>query len=271
MPTDPPNYGESPLITVQLMFHEGDKHLVPRCYESILNQGFESRNLQLQMVYDGSIPQEDVKDLKDLVSDCPHAVSVIESGRKFGYYCAPRNQALPHAWGHYIAHIDADNEWKPGHLYGLLQAIRTPGESGIPHFTYSRREYVTDYEPEEDQRLPLGPSPLYEWTKENIEALASSPMKNFIDTGDFLIGRSALYELAERTRTVWDSTKRRFGDWDLVRRLATANIRGKAVDQVTHIYHWTGDNIQLNRPGDEDLVVIPLGKYEDLKRQGKVK
>jgi hypothetical protein len=43
------------------------------------------------------------------------------------------------------------------------------------------------------------------------------------------------------------------------------------VDQITHIYHWTGRNLQTTRPlQGQDTVMIPADQYEILKRTGAI-
>jgi hypothetical protein len=163
-----------------------------------------------------------------------------------------------------------DNEFKPEHLEGLLDAIRVPHpETGWPHFVYSRREYVKD-EGAKDAKLPEGASPLREWNDKHRKMLHASAMNNFVDTGDFLISRGAMYELAERTGCMWNTELRRFGDWELMCRLDRAGFRGQAVDQVSHIYHWTGDNLQTNRKS-ENMVTLPADVYERMVQQGLIK
>jgi hypothetical protein len=189
---------------------------------------------------------------------------------KNGYYPYARNKNLAASFGFYIAHMDADNEWKASHLSGLLAAIREPdGALGWPHFVYSRREYTRDAGAPED--LPVGKSPLVPWTAESRKRLAAGPSGNFIDTGDFLIGKSTLYELAERTGCVWNTDLRRFADWDLANRLSAAGFRGRAVDQVTHVYHWHEGNLQHQRPlHGEDTVLMPETLYERFKQWGLI-
>ena len=197
-------------------------------------------------------------------------VMFVGGDEKNGYYCVARNRALPDLRGFYVAHMDADNEFAPNHLSGLLAAIRIPHpDQGLPHFVYSRREYIHDKGA--DENLPTGPSPLVPWTQENIQRLQASPQGNFVDTGDFLVGKSALYRLAEKTGYVWNSGVRRFGDWDLVARMANTGFKGMAVDQVTNLYHWTGSNLQTTRKHVSDIDFIPVKSYERLKREGLIK
>jgi hypothetical protein len=224
--------------------------------------------MELQIVHDGPITEEE-QPYFDEIAGCLPIINVFEDPEKNGYYCCARNRAFPHAWGFYIAHMDADNEWRPNHLTGLLEAIRIPTDQGWPHFVYSRREYVRDEGASEN--MPVGKSPLVPWTQESRIRLDIEPTNNFIDTGDFLIGKGTLVELAERTGIIWNSELRRFADWDIVNRLSKAGFRGKPVDQITHIYHWTGRNLQTTRPlQGQDTVMMPADQYEILKRTGAI-
>ena len=187
-----------------------------------------------------------------------------------GYYTVARNRSMELARGLYIAHMDADNEYGPGHLSGLLKALRIPDpEGGWPHFAYSRRLYVRDADFTTDKDVPEGPSPFIPWAPQSRKRILEGPKTNFIDTGDMLIPRSVLFMLAEMSGHVWDVNARRFGDHDLVSRMIGCSFRGKAVDQTTNIYHWTGKNLQLTR-GLSEVMFIPAEVYEKMKEEGKL-
>lgn len=269
------NYTDQPLVSVILACHSGDVHLLDRALRSVENQ-LPLGQLEVVIAYDGD-PGKDEKDgvlamatIEEATRASTLPIKLCWSETKSGYYCVPRNKATTlMAWGLYIANLDADNEWREGHLRGLLAAIRSPlGSEGWPHFTYSLREYVKD-EGASD-KVPVGVCQLIEWTPEAVAHMKKSPYNNFIDTGDFLIGRSALYELAERTGCMWNSECRRFGDWDLVARMADAGYRGRLVPFATHVYHWTGQNLQVTRKLS-DIVMIPPSMYQSLKDQGLVR
>lgn len=227
--------------------------------------------LELQIVHDGPVDEAGELVLEELnkVIDIP--TTLFATPEAYGYYCAPRNQATLHLKGYYVVHMDADNEWLPGHLSGLLQALRTPdGDLGYPHFAYTRREYVED--------IPgcgpgTGPSPLVEWDKAAKKRLIQSPQGNFIDTGDFMVSRSVLYWIANQTGCIWNQDQRRFADWEIVcRGFVGCGLRGKAVDQVTHVYHWTGENIQLTRSADgAQTIAIPEYIYQQYLNKGLIK
>lgn len=263
------NWSDSPLVTVQLMTCEADVSLAPRAIASILKQDLDPKDLEIQVVFDGPPSESAQSTLEEALRPAKCPVNLFASPKRTGYYCVPRNMAFPYAWGFYMAHMDADNEWRPRHLSGLLAAIRSPqGDQGWPHFVYSRREYVIDEGA--STKLPSGPSVLIPWTPEYITKMATHPKFNFVDTGDFLIGKSTLQEVAERTGSVWNANVRRFGDWDLVKRMAQIGVRGHAVDQITHIYHWHGLNVQLTRRTVE-TIAVPYDLYQDFRKRGLIK
>lgn len=269
------NNSALPLVTVQVACHSGDVHLLPRALLSVERQDLDHREVEVQIVFDGTPTSSELDTIDEAFKRLLAAgfrddlVQLWSSKDKIGYYCWPRNRGVLLARGFYLAHLDADNEHKPNHLSGLLSAIRTPHpEDGWPHFVYSRREYVVD-EGFEGEPPCEGPSPLVEWAP-NFHRLSYGPKTNFVDTGDLLVGRSLFYRLAEATGKMWDPECRRFGDWELIQRMAQAGMRGRAVDQVSSVYHWTGSNLQLKR-SLSDYHIIPESAYKKLKAEGLIK
>jgi len=243
----PTNHSALPWISVQLMTHSGDLKYLARAIKSLLAQDIDLKQVELQIVHDGPVDPEEFE--KAMLGVPPLAVffgaSLHDTKEKYGYYTTPRNQWFPTLTGFYVVHMDADNEFEPPHLSGLLEAVRTPDpEQGLPHFAYTRRNYVNDM----DRPAPCeGPSPLVPWTREAAQRILAGPMSNFIDTGDFIVGRAAMFYLSEKTGCIWNAGIRRFGDHELLSRMAGLGFRGRAVDQVSHTYHWRGDNVQLTR------------------------
>jgi len=265
----PPNWSETPFVTVQLMCHSGDVHLLPRAVASVLDQDLDHTQIELQLVFDGNPTEKENAIIDDALLGHDFAMANLWHDKKNGYYCVPRQRCTPMINGLYVAFMDCDNEMAPGHLSGLLAAIREAHPTqGWPHFVYSRREYVSDMK--EGEPPVLGPSDLTPWEQERVSKLMLTPTNNFVDTGDMLIGKSTLFELAEMSGCIWNRQCRRFGDWDLVMRMASVGFRGRAVDQVTNIYHWTGDNLQLTRAVSE-VSFIPESVFEKLKAEGKMK
>jgi len=252
------NHSPTPLVTAIIRTHEGDAPLcATRAIPSVLAQDLSADHLQIIVVSDGQLSAPLEALLATALEDSRFPAVLLSGDKKYGYYCAPSNFATIEARGHYIAYLDADNEWRSHHLSTLLDAIRTPiGNEGWPHFVYSRRTYVSD--PGAPDGLPDGDSPLVEWTGRSVDRLLRGPLYNFVDSSDFLISKSALYWLADKTGQMWNTNVRRFGDWELVARMAGIGFRARAVDTVSHIYHWTGKNLQLTRkPGSSDVVMQP--------------
>jgi hypothetical protein len=270
------NYaGDRPLVSIVMAAHNGDIKYLPRCLASIQAQTIAD-DIELIVAFDGTPDEEAVAIMNDNPSKLPKqhpGVGVIwdPEGKKTGYYTLPRNRALPHCRAPYIANIDIDNEWRPAHLEGLVTAIREMSSSrGWPHFAYSRRDYVKDPECEDpEDKLPTGPSNYVPWNAETVMALNSSPNANFVDTSDFLMSKGAYYELGLRTGYPWNPDQRRFGDWELMCRVSRCGFWGVAVDQVTHIYHWTGKNLQTNR-WLSDITIVPESVYNKLVAEGLI-
>lgn len=262
-----PHHDNSPLITLQVMTCAKDLDLLPRAIRSIADQTLlnflRPEHIELQIVYDGQPPEDAFKNLE--APDVP--TSILGTEQIYGYYCVPRNAGIAVASGIYIAFLDADNEWAPTHIEGLLRGIRRAEPSdGWPHFVYSRREYVID--PGAPTDLPAGPSELFPWA-EFSDGLRRGPRWNFCDTGDMLWARSALYYLAELSGVMWNPNHRRFADWELVCRAREYGFRGRAIDQVTNIYHWTGSNLQLTRSA-EGVDAITPAQYELLRSKERL-
>lgn len=261
------NLGSQPLVTVVVVTHEGDHHLLPRALQSLEGQ-LPAGQLEVIVMNDGPSAPEFQTQLEAQVAGLGYSCEFIATPEHSGYYTVARNRSMEFARGLYVAHMDADNEFATNHLLGLLKALRIPDpQGGWPHFAYTRRTYVKD--PGCEQTVPEGPSPFMEWNEENRKALINGPKWNFIDTADMMIPRSVLYMLAERTGFVWDANARRFGDYDLVCRMLGCGFRGWAVDQATNIYHWTGTNLQLTR-GLSEVMFIHQEVYDKLKAEGKL-
>jgi hypothetical protein len=267
---NPVNHSDTPLVSVQIACHSGDAHLFPRAFASVLAQTLNHKQIQVVVCFDGTATEEEFAHIaRATTAHDFYSVDYYETETKYGYYTVPRNASLLRCWGFYQAFLDSDNEWKPAHLATLLEAIRTPTDDGWPHFVYSRRRYVID-EGCTDTRAVEGDSPLTLWTPENLARLVASPTGNFVDTGDFLVGRGLLAEMGERYGYIWHPEDRRFGDRNLMVRFAEMGTRGLAVDTVSHIYHWTGTNLQLTRKNDE-FIYLPIEEYEAFKAQGLFK
>lgn len=268
------NHAVTPLITVVVRCHEAYVKFLERALDSVLAQDLPDGLFEILVAWDGPEPPEVLPIWERMMDKTAHRHIRLESiwaTEVTGYYATPSNSAIIYyAYGSYVAHLDADNEWTPDHLRNLLEAIRTPdGKQGWPDFTYSRRLYVNDGS---DKTLPEGVSPYVPWTSQAVHQLTLGPSHNFIDSSDFLISRSVLFALAEVTGSVWDTSLRRFGDYDLIKRLAQSGFRGRAVNAVTHRYHWHDENLQTTRHPNEGAVMpIPYEMVEYYRQLGVLK
>jgi len=273
-----------PAVSVILNTHNGIKvpECLPRALESLKAQVFDN-TWEIIVVNDGPASKEIVDIVRgfcDQEGTDDGDLFVLNDGTKIpftfldagdepsGYQCYPKNQGIYVSRGEFVCFLDYDNEFTPNHLQVLFDAIH---EGKVwPDFAYGRRKYVIAFkdegEAEATVKLPEGheitlnerESPYMEWNQENLQHLAQ-PMTNFIDTSDFMIARGALWRTSLATGMLWNESKRRFGDWEFIARMVFfAGIRGKAVDEVVQVYHWTGDNMQLTRPvnGSPDKKVV---------------
>jgi len=243
-----------PVITAIIATHNRPKMLA-RALKSCLRQDLREP-WELIVVHDGPAGEETVKVVSALEPRFAKkniGLALIATREETGYYTFPRNLATQYAKGDYIANLDDDNEWLPGHLSTLLAALEEGEE--WPDFVYSRRRYVIDPGASKtfgEQTLPTGASSFVPWDERAKERLASSALNSFIDSGDFMVGRGAMYRLAMETGMMWNVDYRRFGDYELLcRAVYFGGWRGKAVNAVTHVYHWHGKNVSTSRPMHE--------------------
>jgi hypothetical protein len=268
------NHADSPLVTVLVVTHSGDCHLLGRALDSLCEQDMRLSEIEILIYFDGAPSDKDQKSLEPVLTD-PRLSSfyncqIIYGEEKNGYYCVGRNRITPLAQGFYISNMDADNEFAPNHLSGLAQAMRVPQEKGFPHFAYTRRKYIVDPGVEGAPTPDDLVSPLTPWVTETISHMMETPNNNFIDTGDFMVSKAALYRLADNTGCIWNSQCRRFADWDLICRFALSGFRGQPVDQITNLYHWTGVNVQMTS-GKDDLVCMDSDVYAKMVEDGLIK
>lgn len=241
---------EYPTVTSIVNTH-GDSPLLARALESVLKQDYTDQ--EVIVVHDGPVDSFShtmriCKEYATRLDEVGILLSMVALDEPSGYQCVPKNVATHMARGDYITYLDADNEWMPTKLSTLVSAM----EEGTvwPDFVYGRRLYVKDAGCERD--VSEGASPFVEPTQERVLEMAQTPMANFIDTGDFLVARGAMWRLQLATGKMWNEDLRRFGDWELlVRGMCYSGWRPKAVDSIVQTYHWTGANLQLTRPFHE--------------------
>ncbi len=246
--------------------------MIPRALDSVLAQSIDVP-WEVIVVNDGR-PTKDIRDAIEPYAKRFEARSVqftfFGTEDESGYQCKPKNVALLHAKGEYIAFLDYDNEWTPQHLDGLYAAMIAGNV--WPDFAYSRIKYVLDEGCDEEVTLPggkkkhklvTGDAPLQEWNQEGQNRLGQ-PLSNFIDTSSVMLSKGAFWRLSMATGFMWNEEYRRFGDWELMARgVFFAGWRGQAVDNLSLVYHWTGKNLQLTRPVNESPERRTVDEVED--------
>jgi glycosyltransferase involved in cell wall biosynthesis len=260
----------TPLVSVVLRTWEEQRKYLARSIPSILAQDLGAADMELLVCCDGPTSGETDEELNHLLADCGLRTRILCTEEHTGYYCVSSNMGIIMSKAPFVAFLDADNEWKPEHLSGLLAAILAPDpDFWLPAFVYSRQFYVRDEGASE--KLSVGPGRFVEWTRPNIAHSAANSANGFVDGSSLLVARSAFYYLAECTGTMWNPNCRRFGDWELVHRMANMGIRGRAVDQLTNLYHWTGENLQTQRRPHGDLIPLSPQEYDRLDRIGAIR
>ena len=239
--------------------------LLPRALQSVYEQLDTFKDFEDIVVDDAST--DDTGKVIELWAGFFDEVGIpyraFRLGENSGYQAVPKNIGIEQAKGDYIRFLDDDNEWTKGSLKLLVDEI----EKGDvwPDVVYGRREYVLDEgAPPDDKNgnpLFIGPSGLVKWDIDAKRRMAQSAMLNFIDTSDALISKGAFWWLVEHTQSMWNTSYRRFGDWELFCRashldvlLGVVSWKFKEVDSIVQKYHWTGKNLQLTRPLHETPV-----------------
>lgn len=246
---------EWPALTVIVSTYQRPQ-LLTRQLDSLLHQDFT--DYHIIVVYDGPADPKTVEVIGTYVplfEERGVALDLLKSGDEpSGYYCVPCNMALGFARGDYCLFVDDDNEVAPGALRALYQQIEE-GEVW-PDGVYGRRRYVRDpgcpEKTKEGVELVEGESPLVPWSEEAARFMGATVANNFIDKGDLLVSRGAMWMLQQFTDMVWNPSVRRFGDYEcFIRGVFFSGWRLKEIDKVVNIYHWTGQNLQITRSPNE--------------------
>lgn len=252
--TDPNLVDSWPAVSVHVATCHGRAAMLDRALASVLAQTYT--DYEVMVIHDG--PTADA----DTVTVCEKYAALFDERNivfnfgcvedESGYYTLPRNMATFYSRGDYISNLDDDNEWTPDHLAVLVAAI----EEGDhwDDLVYGRRTYVHDDDaPSEVNGVKLveGDSEFQPWDDTAMRRLDRCTT-NFIDSGDFIVTRGAMYWLAMTTGKMWNEDYRRFGDWELVARAANfGGWRFKGVDRVVQVYHIHSKNVSLTRPVNE--------------------
>ena len=248
-----PPHREWPLVSVIVATYQRPT-LLRRALDSVLAQTLT--DIEVWCIHDGPLDDGTVQVYEDYVPKFEAAgIDFYPTGieEHTGYYTTPRNVATENCRGVYVANLDDDNEWVPTALADLLAAMEE-GETW-PDLVYGRRHYILDPgAPTKHNDIDLvalqGDSMFTPWDDlAMLRVAGNQPMFNFIDSGDFMVTKGALYRLGLKAGHIWDDSKRRFGDFYLVSDgLHIGEWRFKALDKVVQIYHITGSNLQLTRP-----------------------
>lgn len=165
--------------------------------------------------------------------------TLIELDENSGYQARPKNVGISYARGSYIANADDDDEWYPHHLETLVDVL----ESMDCDLAYGSWDFGGDREGERWEHIPFNHL--------TAHLILSSPQLNFISCHTVYSKAAALVTLG---RHVFDEDLRRFGDWDVYRRMLERGLRFRGVDEATYKYVWHGENLQLTRPASTSTV-----------------
>lgn len=245
-----------PRLSIIVCTHERPVEL-GRALASVHTQTF--KDFELLVVSDGPADEDTKKVCEKWAARMEERgveMMHMATQERSGYYCVPRNMAMLHARGDYIAHLDDDNVWTPRAVELLVDKM----EEGVvwPDFAYGRIRYVFEEgAPHEHagKPLPEGLAPIQQWNEMAASRLAAGPMSNFVDTSCFVAAKGAYWRLQHSTEMMFNEQYRRFGDWELVTRgVFFAGWRGAHVDEHVLDYYWgTKGQVQLTRAKNEQV------------------
>lgn len=256
---------EWPTVSVILSTYKR-ANLLRRQLDSLLAQTYA--DFEVIIVHDGPA-EEDThvvrKEFETKFADRRILMTTWACGDEpSGYYCGPCNMGLGRARGDYLLFVDDDNEVTPEALTKMVAAM----EEGTvwPDGVYGRRRYVKDAGTVSKEELSEGDTELVKWGPEAIQRLGSSVYNNFIDKGDLMVTRGAMWMLQYRTGGAWNESIRRFGDYEcFVRGVFLAGWRLKEIDEIVNIYHWHGQNLQLTRSPNESPTGVEITTGTEVK------
>ncbi len=256
-------FGCYPSVSAIISTYNRAEFFLPRALDSVLEQDFDDFEL---IVVDDHSTDDTLECVQAYHDDfLQKGVSLRFCSLPFnsGYQCKPKNVGINASWGDYIAYLDDDNVWKPNHLSELYQAIVKDQVDMV----YGLREYknynVSD-EFAKEKGLYLGVSYAPMKRDFNPREIAKG---NFIDTSDIMHSKGSILYVLEHTNWMWDETKRRFADWNLVYRYATLQLSARCVPKVLTEYWWHKDQLQLTRPPVEIPLQMDYFAYQEAKCQ----
>jgi len=175
-----------------------------------------------------------------------------------GYHCFPKNRGVEKSSGDYIAYLDDDNTWRPGHLQTCVDAIEANMSLDM---VYTRMCYVVPSDEvrkllnDKLGRVPEGDSVYTEWNPQLLHE------RNYIDTNTILHSKGAFWRMVRESGYGWDEKLRRYGDWNFVWRWGMFGNNAQQIDKVTIDYYWHPNMMQLSRPALEVPVCFNYAQY----------
>jgi len=151
----------APLASAIIAVYNGEE-CVARAIDSALAQQIES--LEVVVVDDGSRDGT-----AQVLAGYGDRIRVIGKKSNRGL-AAARNIAVDHARGHFLAFLDADDEWLPGRLEKTIAALET-------HPTTSMA--FSDVVPIDRKGIALAPTYLHPGRRKNSTAPAASTMRTY--------------------------------------------------------------------------------------------
>lgn len=201
------------MISVIITTHNrADK--LKRAIDSVLAQTY--KDWELIIVDDAS-----TDGTEELVKSYPQ-VNYIRRNKNFGCDTRPKNQGAKHSKGEYIAYLDDDNAFRPDHLQALINEFERDPKLDV---VYGDRIVIDDTGVNSSR---LG------FTSDYSDTLLMQ--RNFIDTSDVLMKRSALFDVGG-----WDERYKKYVDWNLWVRMAKFGKQFKRVPVVITEYHLHDD------------------------------
>lgn len=217
---------DSPTISVVMPVHNGERY-VRRAVASLLNQTFPA--WELLAVDDGS--RDDSAAILDGFAAADSRVRVLRHAGNRGVSAA-RNTALRAARGAWVAYLDNDDEFYPGHLGAVA---RSTALADILVFRYDQF----------DER-PRSPSFGQLWTWDPAAHWDRFPADNIFVP----LGVSHRRELLDRVGG-FDESLAVDEDTDLWRRFAAAGARFACLPDVSGLYHIrAASQSRTRRPPD---------------------
>lgn len=227
------------MISIIISTHNR-KDKLKRAIDSVLNQTYT--DWELIVVDDAS-----TDGTEELLKTYPQ-VKYIKRNKNFGNDTRPKNQGAKHSKGEYIAYLDDDNAFRPDHLQALYNELQKEPNIDV---VYGDRIIIDDT----GENAPrLG------YTSDFSDTLLMQ--RNFIDTSDVLMRRSALFDVGG-----WDERFKKYVDWNLWVRMAKFGKLFKRVPVVITEYHVHPDmkSLTVKDRNPEGGAAVPLGSAQPFR------